>query len=49
MLGLHGFEFNCNFFSGDDIGTEVDVTERAGTDFAADAVLVTDAEILTSC
>lgn len=46
MLGLDGLEFDSNFFARNDIGSKVDVTKTTATDLAADAVLVTNAEIL---
>jgi hypothetical protein len=46
VLGLDRLKLDCNLFTRDDIGTEVDITEAATTNFAADAVLVADAKIL---
>ena len=46
VLGLDALKLDGDLLAGDDVGAEVDVAERAGTDLAADAVLVTDAEIL---
>lgn len=46
VLGLDAFELDGNFFARDDVGAQVDVAERTGTDLATDAVLVTDAKIL---
>lgn len=46
VLGLDALELDGDLFSGDDVGAQVDVTERSGADLAADAVFVTDSEIL---
>lgn len=46
MLGLDRFELDGNFFARNDVGAQVNITEGTGTDLAADAVLVTNAEIL---
>lgn len=46
VLGLDALQLDGNLFARDDVGAQVDVTERTGTDLATDAVLVTDAEIL---
>lgn len=46
VLGLDALELDGDLFSGDDVGAQVNVTERSGTDLAADTVLVTDSEIL---
>ena len=46
VLGLDRLELDGNLLSGDDIGTEVDVTEGAASNLASNAVLVTNAEIL---
>lgn len=46
VLGLDALELDGNLFSRDDVSAQVDVTERSGTNLAADAVLVTDSEIL---
>lgn len=43
MLGLDALELDGDLLSGDDVGSKVDVTERARSDLAPDAVLVTDA------
>jgi hypothetical protein len=46
VLGLNTLQLNGNLFTGDDVGAEVDITERAGADLSTDTVLVTNAEIL---
>lgn len=46
VLGLDALELDGNLFSRDDVGAEVDITERTRSDFSADTVLVTDAQIL---
>lgn len=46
VLRLDALELNGNLFTRDDVGSEVDITERTTTDLTADAVLVADAEIL---
>lgn len=46
MLRLDALKLDGNLFARDDVGAEVDVAERAGTDLATDAVLIPDAEIL---
>lgn len=46
MLGLDGFELDGNLLARDDVGAQVDVAEAARANLAADAVLVTDAEVL---
>jgi hypothetical protein len=46
MLGLDRLELDSNFLARDDVGSEVDIAKRAGSDLAADTVLVTDAKIL---
>jgi len=45
VLGLDALELDGDLFTRDDVGAEVDVAEGAGTDLAADAVLVADPEI----
>lgn len=47
MLGLDGLKLDGNLLSRNDVGTKVDVTEGTGTDLTTDAVLVTDAKILS--
>jgi hypothetical protein len=46
VLRLDALELDGNLLTGDDVGSEVDITERTTTDLTADAVLVADAEIL---
>lgn len=46
VLGLDALELDGDLLAGDDVGAQVDVTERSGTDLAADTVFVTDSEIL---
>lgn len=46
VLGLDALELDGDLLSGDNVGAEVNITERTGTDLAADTVLVTDTEIL---
>lgn len=46
VLGLDALELDGNLFSGDDVGTKVDVTERTRSNLSTDPVLVTDAQIL---
>jgi hypothetical protein len=46
VLGLDTLELDGDLFARDDVGAQVNVTERSGTDLAADTVLVTDSEIL---
>jgi hypothetical protein len=46
VLGLDALELDGNFLTGDDVGSEVDITEGATTNLAADAVFITDAKIL---
>lgn len=46
MLGLDALKLDGNLLAGDDVGSQVDVTERAGSDLASDAVFVTDAKVL---
>ena len=43
MLGLDALELDGDLLSGDDVGSQVDVTERTRSDLASDAVFVTDA------
>lgn len=43
MLGLDALELDGDLLSGDDVGSQVNVTERARSDLASDAVFVTDA------
>jgi hypothetical protein len=46
MLGLDGLKLDGNLLTGDDVGPQVDIAERPRTNLPANAVLVTDAEIL---
>lgn len=46
VLGLDALELDGNLLAGDDVGAEVNITERTRTDLATDAVLVTDTKIL---
>lgn len=46
VLGLNALELDSNLLARNDVGTEVNITERAGTDLTTDTVLVTDAKIL---
>ena len=48
VLGLDALELDGDLLSRDDIGSEVDVSERSTTNLAANTVLVADAEILES-
>lgn len=49
VLGLDALELDGDLLAGDDVGSQVDVTERTRADLAADAVLVTDSQVLRSC
>ena len=42
VLGLDTFKLDGDFFSRDDVGAQVDITETSTTDLAADAVFVPD-------
>lgn len=46
VLGLDALKLDGNLFAGDDVGAQVDVTERTGANLPADAVLVTDTQVL---
>ncbi len=46
MLGLDALELDRNLLSRDDVGSEVDITERATTDLTTNAVFIADAKIL---
>ena len=46
MLGFGTFEFDSDFFAGNDIGTEVYVAEGSRANFPADAIFVTDSKVL---
>jgi len=45
VLSLDTLELDSNFLAGDDVGSEVDVSETAATDFAANAVFIAYTEI----
>jgi hypothetical protein len=46
MLGLYTLELDGDFFTRDDVGSEVDVTEGPTTDLTTDAVFITYTKIL---
>jgi hypothetical protein len=46
VLGLDTLKLDGDLLTGDDVGAEVDITERAATDLTADTVFVTNAKIL---
>lgn len=46
VLGLDALELDGNLFTGDDVGSEIDITETTTTNLSTDAVLVTNAKIL---
>jgi hypothetical protein len=46
MLGLDTLKLDSNLFTGDNVGSEVDVTERTTTNLTTDAVFIADAKIL---
>lgn len=46
VLGLDALELDGDLLTRDDVGSEVDVSERSTTNLAANTVLVADAEIL---
>jgi hypothetical protein len=46
VLGLDGFELDSDLLAGDDVGSQIDITEGTATDLAANAVLVADTKIL---
>jgi hypothetical protein len=43
VLGLDGFKLDGDFFTRDDVGSEIDVTETATTDLTTDTVFIADA------
>jgi hypothetical protein len=45
VLGLDGLQLDGDLFTGDDVDTEVDVTERTGSDLFTDTVFGAYAEI----
>lgn len=49
VLGLDRLKLDGNLLAGDDVGAQVDITERTRTDLSTDAVLVTDSKILWTC
>lgn len=49
VLGFDTLELDGDFFTRDDVRSEVDVTERAAADLSSDPVLVPHAEILRNC
>lgn len=46
VLGLDALELDGYLLAGDDVGAQVDVTERTRADLAADTVLITDTKVL---
>lgn len=46
VLGLDALELDSDLFARDDVGAQVDITKGSGPNLAADAVFVTDSEIL---
>jgi len=46
VLGLDTLKLDGNLFTGDDVGSEVDVTETTTTDLTTNAVFIADAKIL---
>ena len=46
VLGLDRLKLDGDLLTGDDVGSEINVTERSTTDLTADTVLVTNAKIL---
>lgn len=47
MLSLDRLKLDGNFFTRDNVGTEVDITERTTTNLSTDAVFITDTQILS--
>jgi hypothetical protein len=45
-LSLDALELDGNFLAGDDVGSQVDVTEGAAPNLTTDTVFITDAKIL---
>jgi hypothetical protein len=39
MLGLDGFQLDCDFFTGGHVGAEINVAKRAAANFAAEPIL----------
>lgn len=46
MLGLDALELDGNLFSGDDVGTEIDITKGTRSDLSANTVFITDTQVL---
>ena len=46
MFSLNALKLDGNLFTGDDVGSEVNITETATTDLTTDAVLIAYAKIL---
>ena len=46
MLGLDGLKLDGDFFTRNDVGSEIDITETATTDLTTDTVFIADAKIL---
>lgn len=46
VLRLDRLKLNSNLFARNDVGAQVDITERTGANLSTDAVLITDTEIL---
>jgi hypothetical protein len=46
VLGLDGLELDGDLFAGNDVGAQVDVSERATTNLSTDAVLVANPKVL---
>jgi hypothetical protein len=46
MLCLDALKLNGNLFTGDDVGSKVDVTETTTTNLATNTVFVTNTKIL---
>lgn len=49
VLGLNALQLDSDFLTRDNVGTQVDIAKRAGSDLSTDAVFVTDAKILPTC
>lgn len=46
VLGFDTLELDGDLLTGDDVGAQVDITERARADLAANTVFVTDTQVL---
>jgi hypothetical protein len=46
VLGLDGLKLDGDFFTRDNVGSEVDVTETSTSDLTTNTVLIADAKIL---